>query len=1001
MAGTARLAVGERIPCRDQIVAGWRSDRRVVLEFFVTFPLPRTLSRLMELTVIDFPTVRRHAHRLLSVSPSVLTVATVCALPTGALPTSASAQAAQPVINGRITDKAGRALEGAIISSSASASAVQTNKDGAFTLPVPNNHLVLRVRLLGFKSDSLVVDASTARAVRLQLTATATSLSAVKVEAQRASGTAVSLAMQRIADNLKNLTVAEEIRALPNANAADAVSRLPGVSLQRHEGEGSYIQVRGIDGNLSNITFNGAHIAGNADDKGGGGSRAAKMDGIPAELLAKAQVSKTLTADQDADAIGGSVNLETKTANDAPGLNVIGMYGRSDLRNAPTGQGAMTFGARLGADKQFGFFLGGSYDRNNRVYDDVEPSYGYRTFNGQQVIAPIGTSRREYFTHRRRSGVAFSSDYRFDDRTTLNLKGLWTRFDDAAIRYRQDQNQVLANLTPTGENTGTSTGGNITSNVQQRTPIDQNYMLGLSGTAAPGPVALDYAASVTQTELVRLNAGDITFRQSGLNMTYDRSDPTTPIINPVGTYPTDPSRFALRTYVVANQIARGRDYAGQITGMIPFETMGRTSAFQFGAKFRQERRTFDDYSFGRALKTGQTFTLADVVGGFTNPNHYNGRLPLGIAPDDKLSQNYITNTNASKFAATPGDTLTSLLNVYTGRERIAAGYGAYTVDLGAWHWVTGVRVEATQTNYTANKAVTDRVTKLVTVVPVDGDGSYVNFFPSAQLRRGLNEQTNFRVAVTTGIARPLYYDLAPHTSVTPGAAATDPNAVNLGNPDLKPTRSINYDALIEHFSSDVGVAQIGVFYKTLKDFIYNQNFTYVGAPFDGYNAIQPRNGKDGYIYGFEGALVRRLAFLPGVLNGVGIDANATYVQSRSNIEGRVGKPFPRQANWNGNAALTYAKGIVSSRVTMQYNGAYIYTLGGGSASVATGDTYMLAHKQIDASLNVQVQRNAQVVLQVLNINNAPFGYFFGGDVSAYKQREFYGTTTSLQIRYTM
>ena len=265
-------------------------------------------------------------------------------------------------------------------------------------------------------------------------------------------------------------------------------------------------------------------------------------------------------------------------------------------------------------------------------------------------------------------------------------------------------------------------------------------MLGLSGTAAPGPVALDNAASVTQTELVRLDAGDITFRQSALNMTYDRSDPTTPIINPVGTYPTDPSKFALRTYVVANQIARGRDYAGQITGKIPFETMGRTSAFQFGAKFRQERRTFDDYAFGRALKTGQTFTLADVAGRYA-------------------------------------------------------------------------------------------------------DGSYVNCFPSAQLRLGLNEQTNFRVAVTTGIARPLYYDLAPHTSVT-----------------------------------------------------------------------------------------------PGVLHGFGIDANATYVQSRSNIEGRVGKAFPRQANWNGHASLTYAKGIVSSRVTMQYNGPYIFTIGDRSRSVVTGDT---------------------------------------------------------------
>ena len=914
-------------------------------------------------------------------------------------PFAVSAQTTSPV-NGRITDKSGRPLEGVNVTTSTSALAVQTNRDGAFTIGVPSGRVVVRVRLLGFKADSATIEGGALREVRLQLAASATSLSAVRVEAQRASGTALSLAIQKIADNVKSLTVAEEIRALPNANAADAVSRLPGVSLQRHEGEGSYIQIRGLDGNLSNITINGAHIAGNYDDKGGGGSRAAKMDGIPAELLAKAQVSKTLTAEQDADAIGGSVNVDTKTANDAPGLSLLGTYGRSDLQNAPTGQGAISYGGRFGSERQFGVFVGGSYDRNNRIYDDVEATYGYKTLNGQQVIVPLTTSRREYLTQRKRSGLAFSSDYRFDDRTSLTVKGLWARFDDAAIRYRQDQGLPLASATPTSDNIGTATGGSVTSNVQQRTPIDQNFMLGVNGTAAPGRVALDYAVSVTQTELVRKNAGDITFRQSGLAMTYDRTDPTTPVINPTGTYPSDASKFAFRTYVIANQIARGRDYNASVNAKLPFETMGHVSSLQFGARLRQERRTFDDYSSGRALRAGQTFTLADVLGSFTNPDHYNGKLPLGIAPNDQLNAAYILSQHPEKFASTAADTLASQLNVYSGTERISSGYAAYTLDLGNWHWVTGVRVEHTATTYTANKVVTDRVTKLTTVTPVDGTGQYVNLFPSAQLRLALDERTNVRVAVTTGIARPLYYDLAPHTSVTPGALATDLNAVSLGNTELNPTRSVNYDALIEHFSADVGVAQIGVFYKSLSDFIYNRSFTYVGAPFDGYNATQPTNGRDGYIYGAEGAFVRRLAFLPGVLNGFGVDANATYTQSRSNIVGRVGKAFPRQANWNGNAALTYAKGIISARVTMQYNGPYIYTIGDGTPSVATGDTYMLAHKQIDASLNAQVQRNTQLVLQVLNINNAPFGYYFGGDSNAYKQREFYGTTTSLQLRYT-
>jgi TonB-dependent receptor len=304
-------------------------------------------------------------------------------------------------------------------------------------------------------------------------------------------------------------------------------------------------------------------------------------------------------------------------------------------------------------------------------------------------------------------------------------------------------------------------------------------------------------------------------------------------------------------------------------------------------------------------------------------------------------------------------------------------------------------------SYTANQAVTNPTTKVVTITPVSGAGGYTDLFPSAQLRYEVTENTNLRVAATTGIARPLYYDLAPHTSITPGAAPTDPMAVTLGNPALKAAHTQNLDLLLEHFSSSVGVAQIGAFYKHVNDFVYAQSFVYADAPYAGYNAVQPRNGKDGTIWGLEAALVQRLAFLPGLLNGLGVDANATYTQSKSNIPGREGKPFPRQANWNGNASLTYAKGIVSSRVTYQYNGPYIFALGDGSRSVATGDTYMLQHAQVDASVNVQVHRNMQVILQMLNLNNSHFGYFFGGDPKAIKQSEFYGTTTSLQFRYIM
>lgn len=896
------------------------------------------------------------------------------------------------VLSGRVLDKEGRALEGAVVS--LGTRAVQTDRNGMFRLvQVAGGPQTVRVRLLGFRMDSATVSVPNDKPFTIELEAVRTALSEVRVEAKRAEGTAISLSRQRIAPNLKQLTVAEEIQALPNANAADALSRLSGVSLQRHEGEGAYVQLRGLDGDLANITINGGHIAGNFDDKGGGGKRVAKLDGIPSELLSMTQVSKTLTPDMDADAVGGSVNIETKTANDAPGLRMIGSYGQSNLYDSPQRQGAISYGKRYGEKKELGLFIGGSYDTNNRVYDDVEPAYGYKSFNGANVIVPTTTSRREYFTRRDRRGLALASDYHWDNATSLTVHALWTRFNDAATRYRQDQKLTLGTATTTTATTGTGPSGSITSNVQQRTPIDQNYVLAINGTSEPGRFKLDYALTGTQNEFVRLNAGDVTFTQKGVNMNWDRSDPILPMIVPQGTYPADPTKFAFTTDAIANQIARGRDYAGTINGRIALNTES-PSSFAFGLKLRQERRTFDDASVTYALAAGKTMTLNDVLGGFTNTRHFWGHYPLGIAPNDQLNETFVK-THPDVFTITPDSKLTALLNVYSGTERIGAGYASYLLDAGRMHWLVGVRVENTATTYTANKAVTDAATKTTSVSPVSGSGTYTNFFPSAQLRYELSGNTNVRLAVSTAIARPLYYDLAPHASVTPGATAADPNAVSLGNTELKSMTAVNYDVMFEHFNSDVGVASIGGFYKQVKNLIYYQNFTYTDAPYVGFNATQPRNGPSGNVYGVEGSLVQRMSFLPGFLDGFGVDANATYTQSTSNIPGRLGKPFPRQANWNGNGALTYAKGFVSSRVTVQYNGPYIYTLGDGSPSVATGDTYMLEHKQIDASVNFQVFQNAQFVIQGLNLNNAPFGYYFGSDKFAVKQRELYGRTVTV------
>ena len=132
------------------------------------------------------------------------------------------------------------------------------------------------------------------------------------------------------------------IRALPNANAAEAAARIAGVSTERDEGEGKFVQIRGTEPRSSNVTVNGVHIPGTQ-----AGSRITKLDDVPTDILGAIEVSKTLTADQDADAIGGSVNLVTKTPEGAPRGYIAGQFGQSTLESRSQSPGQRDVGRTL------------------------------------------------------------------------------------------------------------------------------------------------------------------------------------------------------------------------------------------------------------------------------------------------------------------------------------------------------------------------------------------------------------------------------------------------------------------------------------------------------------------------------------------------------------------------------------------------------------------------------------------------------------------------------
>src|SRR6202035_3253778 len=249
----------------------------------------------------------------------------------------------------------------------------------------------------------------------------------VMVTAERLEGQAEAINIERTNDNIVQVLPLKEITSLPNTNVADAVGRLPSVSLERDEGEGKYVQIRGTEPRLSNVTINGVNVPSPE-----GVVRNIKLDAVPADLVERIEVFKTLSASQDADGIGGTVNLVTKTASEKPTYNFGGEGGYTPIQGGRTlGGFDGTVGQRFGVNKKLGILLGGTWDRNNRGIDDLEPVQAVGTTPSGQNIAFVPTEDvRSYNYYRTRYGFASGVDYTFKPGSSAYIKGLYSDFHD-------------------------------------------------------------------------------------------------------------------------------------------------------------------------------------------------------------------------------------------------------------------------------------------------------------------------------------------------------------------------------------------------------------------------------------------------------------------------------------------------------------------------------------------------------------------------------------------
>ncbi|MEG2961522.1 MAG: TonB-dependent receptor plug domain-containing protein, partial [Janthinobacterium sp.] len=247
----------------------------------------------------------------------------------------------------------------------------------------------------------------------------------VVVSGQRAS-LRNAIAAQEKADNIISVISSDDIGGLPDKNAAEALARLPGVSVQRDQGEGRYITVRGLGPDLNAVTINGALVPSPE-----AGRRAVALDILPAGLIRTLEVSKTLLPEMDANSLGATIEVKSLSAFDLPGkllsANVAASHDEKTGKTSPSG-GALW--AQRFLDGKLGVAAGLSAEKRSFGSDDVE------TGGAWSKGKLSGLELRDYLPVRKRGALAVNLDYRPEAGNSWFLRSFVSEFSDDEVRDR-------------------------------------------------------------------------------------------------------------------------------------------------------------------------------------------------------------------------------------------------------------------------------------------------------------------------------------------------------------------------------------------------------------------------------------------------------------------------------------------------------------------------------------------------------------------------------------
>ncbi|MDV7696022.1 TonB-dependent receptor [Chryseobacterium soli] len=905
---------------------------------------------------------------------------------------------AQTTIHGVVTDHQGN-LPNALVYLENKGEKITSNTDGSFILSnIPDGNYRLVVEYTGYEITYLPFTITDKKPVDLGMIrigenkAKENTIQEVVVTSVYKASQARAITMKKNSNTITEVLSADAIGKLPDRNAADAVQRMQGVSIERDMGEGRFVAVRGTPVQWTSSTLNGNRMPSASGDNA---NRGLQMDIFPSELIQNVRLSKALTPDLDGDAIGGSIDFITKTSPNKETLAISTSTGYVNMSRSPTFNSSIVYGNKI-TDK-LKFISSAVIWQRSSAIDQMRNIFNYG-LGGTASSSINQLQLRDYLADRRTLGFNYAMDYDINSKNKLYFKGLYSQYKD-----QQSVRETYFNFD----------SKNVMLQARHADYLTDLYSMQVGGNHQVGQrLEIDWSASKARSAFK--------FNSPGQLDEYDRGYPIINFIQPMsyGNLASDGRKyFAMdapngvgdqteytlpynQNTISGNQLklnqvilSQNRNSETDLRGQVDLKyTVAENFKLQFGTKFNNKEKVVDAAVLvwmpksalgipGAPISYMNQFGQTDfpLNGGFMNPigNPYQSVI-INQITNAQIDQFYNADTqNSLGLQQVSGrNSSSNITSSYRGQENVWATY-----LMGTWkvneklQLLGGVRNEYNDISFYGKKVVSTQAG--TAVEDIKDSKKYNVFLPMINMKWNLSKDQIVRAAYTRSFARPDFNDLNPGTIVNDLSST-----ITQGNTQLNPTFSNNFDLMFENYFGKLDLVTAGAFYKDITDLIYKDQsiVSLNGLP---YTFTTPKNLEGAKLYGFEVGISKRFEGLPGFLKHLGFEGNYTFIASEMKMPvyengrqtGTIKTTIPNQAKHIFNTILFYETGAFMLRLAGNYKGNYVSEI----RTAAGPDHYQHFDKNftVDASASYSIHKNIRLFVELNNIFNEPNRYYMG------------------------